>query len=74
MCVRRPKCKGTVCRHRWLQPTASIFLLSFLSFMCSRSYITFDIIQRVLSDYFGYDILFVMSITDIDDKVNEMNK
>ena len=34
-----------------------------------RSYITFDIIRRVLSDYFGYDIFFVMNITDIDDKV-----
>ena len=22
-----------------------------------------------MSDYFGYDILFVMNITDIDDKV-----
>lgn len=34
-----------------------------------RSYITFDILRRVLSDYFGYDILYVMNITDIDDKI-----
>lgn len=34
-----------------------------------RSYISFDILRRVLSDYFGYDILYVMNITDIDDKI-----
>lgn len=35
----------------------------------ARSYITFDIIRRVLTDYFNYDVLFVMNITDIDDKI-----
>lgn len=25
--------------------------------------------RRVLSDYFGYDVLYVMNITDIDDKI-----
>ena len=34
-----------------------------------RSYITFDILRRVLSDYFNYDIFYVMNITDVDDKV-----
>lgn len=34
-----------------------------------RSYISFDILRRVLSNFFGYDILFVMNITDIDDKI-----
>ena len=40
-------------------------------FICfsSRSYISFDILRRVLSDYFGYDVLYVMNITDIDDKI-----
>lgn len=37
--------------------------------MLFRSYMSFDIIRRVLSDYFGYDILYVMNITDIDDKI-----
>lgn len=37
-------------------------------FFC-RSYISFDILRRVLSDYFGYDVLYVMNITDIDDKI-----
>ncbi|CAL1683494.1 unnamed protein product [Lasius platythorax] len=35
----------------------------------ARSYISFDILRRILSDYFGYDVLYVMNITDIDDKI-----
>lgn len=35
----------------------------------ARSYITFDILRRVLSDYFHYDIFYTMNITDIDDKI-----
>jgi cysteinyl-tRNA synthetase len=30
---------------------------------------TFDIIRRILRDYFNYDITYVMNITDIDDKI-----
>ena len=36
---------------------------------CSRSYISFDILRRVLRDYFGFDVFYCMNITDIDDKV-----
>lgn len=35
----------------------------------ARTYISFDILRRVLADYFGYQIYFVMNITDIDDKI-----
>ena len=35
----------------------------------ARNYMTFDIIRRVLRDYFNYDITYVMNITDIDDKI-----
>jgi cysteinyl-tRNA synthetase len=35
----------------------------------ARTYVAFDMIRRVLSDYFGYDIFCVMNITDIDDKI-----
>ncbi|GFR89322.1 cysteine--tRNA ligase, cytoplasmic-like [Elysia marginata] len=35
----------------------------------ARSYISFDILRRVLSDYFNYDIFYCMNITDIDDKI-----
>lgn len=35
----------------------------------ARSYISFDILRRVLTNYFGYNVLYVMNITDIDDKI-----
>ena len=35
----------------------------------ARTYLTFDILRRVLADYFGYQIFYVMNITDIDDKI-----
>ncbi|CAE6398114.1 unnamed protein product [Rhizoctonia solani] len=35
----------------------------------ARNYLTQDIIRRILTDYFGYDVHFVMNITDIDDKI-----
>lgn len=34
-----------------------------------RNYMTQDIMRRILRDYFGYDVQFVMNITDVDDKV-----
>ena len=44
-----------------------VLLMMFLLFF--RSYISFDILRRVLSNYFGYDVMYVMNITDIDDKI-----
>ena len=35
----------------------------------ARNYVTQDFIRRILKDYFGFDVHFVMNITDIDDKV-----
>ncbi|WFD42474.1 cysteine--tRNA ligase [Malassezia psittaci] len=35
----------------------------------ARNYVTQDIIRRIMRDYLGYDIQFVMNITDIDDKI-----
>ncbi|XP_048585509.1 cysteine--tRNA ligase, cytoplasmic-like isoform X2 [Nematostella vectensis] len=35
----------------------------------ARSYITFDIVRRVLQSYFNYDVFCVMNVTDIDDKI-----
>ncbi|KAF8893454.1 tRNA synthetases class I (C) catalytic domain-containing protein [Infundibulicybe gibba] len=37
----------------------------------ARNYMTQDILRRILTDYFAYDIHFVMNITDIDDKIIE---
>jgi cysteinyl-tRNA synthetase len=35
----------------------------------ARTYICFDVIRRILRDYFGYDVFMCMNITDIDDKI-----
>jgi cysteinyl-tRNA synthetase len=35
----------------------------------ARNYVSFDIVRRVLEDYFGYSCLFVMNVTDVDDKI-----
>ena len=35
----------------------------------ARNYVSFDIVRRVLEDYFGYNCLFVMNVTDVDDKI-----
>ncbi|KYN03790.1 PREDICTED: probable cysteine--tRNA ligase, mitochondrial [Cyphomyrmex costatus] len=35
----------------------------------ATTYIKSDIIRRILSDYFNMDVLLVMGITDIDDKI-----
>lgn len=35
----------------------------------ARNYVTQDVLRRIMRDYLGYDIQFVMNITDIDDKI-----
>ena len=35
----------------------------------ARNYVSFDIIRRVMEDYFGYNVLSVMNVTDVDDKI-----
>ncbi|KAL1690354.1 tRNA synthetases class I (C) catalytic domain-containing protein [Schizophyllum commune] len=35
----------------------------------ARNYVSQDILRRIMSDYFGYDVHFVMNITDIDNKI-----
>ncbi|XP_011495221.1 PREDICTED: cysteine--tRNA ligase, cytoplasmic [Ceratosolen solmsi marchali] len=35
----------------------------------ARSFMSFDILRRVLTNYFKYDVLYVMNVTDIDDKI-----
>jgi len=43
-----------------------------------RTYLTFDIIRRILNNYFHYDVNLCMNIKDIDDKIiqrsNEQKK
>jgi cysteinyl-tRNA synthetase len=35
----------------------------------ARTYLGFDILRRIMSQYFKYDVLLVMNITDVDDKI-----
>jgi cysteinyl-tRNA synthetase len=35
----------------------------------ARAYLTFDILRRVMEDYFNFDLLFQINITDVDDKI-----
>ncbi|CAM1508046.1 Fc.00g048940.m01.CDS01 [Cosmosporella sp. VM-42] len=35
----------------------------------ARNYVSTDIIRRIMMHYFGFDVKFVMNITDIDDKI-----
>ncbi|XP_024533365.1 cysteine--tRNA ligase, cytoplasmic [Selaginella moellendorffii] len=35
----------------------------------ARNYVTFDILRRILEDFFGYDVFYVMNVTDVDDKI-----
>ena len=35
----------------------------------ARTYISVDIIRKILEKYFRFDVFFVMNITDVDDKI-----
>ena len=35
----------------------------------ARTYLTSDIIRRIMQDYLGFNVRYVMNITDVDDKV-----
>mmetsp|Transcript_45612 Transcript_45612/g.108544 ORF Transcript_45612/g.108544 Transcript_45612/m.108544 type:complete len:879 (+) Transcript_45612:93-2729(+) len=35
----------------------------------ARAYLTFDILRRIMSNYFGYDVFYQINITDVDDKI-----
>lgn len=35
----------------------------------ARAYLTFDILRRIMTDYFHYNVVYQINITDIDDKI-----
>lgn len=35
----------------------------------ARTYVSVDMIRKILNKYFGFDVFFCMNITDIDDKI-----
>ena len=35
----------------------------------ARAYLTFDILRRILEDYFHYNVVYQVNVTDVDDKI-----
>ena len=54
-------------RVKWYSCGPTVYDASHMGH--ARTYIAFDIVRRVMADYFKYDIQYVMNITDLDDKV-----
>ncbi|KAK7197635.1 cysteinyl-tRNA synthetase [Novymonas esmeraldas] len=52
---------------RWYTCGPTVYDLSHMGH--ARAYLTFDIIRRIMEDYFGYAVIYQMNITDIDDKI-----
>lgn len=59
-----PNARKTI---KWYSCGPTVYDVSHLGH--ARCYITFDILRRILSNYFGYQVIYVMNITDIDDKI-----
>ena len=55
-------------RASWTRLHALMLIFSVVVF--DAHIVTFDIIRRILTDYFKYNVFYVMNITDLDDKVS----
>ncbi|NWZ12357.1 SYCM protein, partial [Agelaius phoeniceus] len=59
----------------WYSCGPTVYDHAHLGHACS--YVRFDIIRRIMTRFFGIEVIMVMGITDIDDKIikraNEMN-
>ncbi|XP_069826872.1 probable cysteine--tRNA ligase, mitochondrial [Dendropsophus ebraccatus] len=51
----------------WYSCGPTVYDHAHLGHACS--YVRFDIIRRIMTQYFGIDVVMVMVITDIDDKI-----
>merc|ERR1719259_1200249 len=54
-------------RVKWYNCGPTVYDASHMGH--ARTYLTFDIVRRVIQNYFGDKIFYVMNITDIDDKI-----
>lgn len=52
---------------RWYTCGPTVYDQSHLGH--ARSYLSFDILRRIVEDYFGYHVFVCMNITDLDDKI-----
>jgi cysteinyl-tRNA synthetase len=59
-------------RVRWYMCGPTVYAPSHMGH--ARTYLGFDIIRRILQDFFNYDVSLIMNITDIDDKIIDRSK
>jgi cysteinyl-tRNA synthetase len=52
---------------RWYNCGPTVYDVSHMGH--ARAYLTFDILRRIIKDYFKYDVFYSINITDIDDKI-----
>jgi len=54
-------------RVRWYTCGPTVYDVAHMGH--ARAYLTFDILRRIMSKHFGYDLHYQINITDIDDKI-----
>ena len=54
-------------RVTWYQCGPTVYAESHVGH--ARSYVTLDVVRRIMKDYLGYNIILCQNITDIDDKI-----
>lgn len=54
-------------RVRWYTCGPTVYDVAHMGH--ARAYLTFDILRRIMSKHFGYDLFYQINITDIDDKI-----
>lgn len=52
---------------RWYTCGPTVYDVSHMGH--ARAYLTFDILRRIMANYFKYDLFYQINITDIDDKI-----
>ena len=69
-CINFTSVNGFMCDtfQRWSVTCCYIFVFClFCNF--NRTYLSTDVIRRVMTQMFGIDVVLVMGVTDIDDKI-----
>lgn len=54
-------------RVLWYQCGPTVYAESHMGH--ARTYVALDVVRRIMSDYFGYNIVLAQNVTDIDDKI-----
>lgn len=62
--VLKPRKEGTI---SWYSCGPTVYDHSHIGH--ARNYISLDIITRILEDYFNYNVVHVLGMTDVDDKI-----